>query len=631
MIGEKNRILMARAEYERAQRLAQREYSTLTSRGERGNLLVLDEIAGDTSIMAYVKQPTREIPLHRVVGTYTSSRAYSFSAGFLPMHPEGTEFATKWISLCASHMGEGLRDPIQVYEYMWNYYVVEGNKRVSVLKYFGAPAIRAEVTRLIPQLDKDAPGTAVYYAFLRYDKEGLFKNIELTTEEKYAQLRELEVRLTDKLAPDGIQPNYNSMLIRFDEAFAAVDDTLPVGDAFLEYLKVYGFMIETPASVLEEQIKALLPQLRLASKPDAEPQLLMEAGEEPPSSLFERLFSSRKTAKVVFAYEEGRTERNWIGAHEKGRQAMQEELGTKVSSGYIDGLTADNAYQELKKAASDADLVLITSTKLAQPALRFSLEHPDTLVLLYARVRHNYRLNTYYGRYFEPVFLCGVAAGLATETGKVAYVTPHIERSRHTADINAFALGAKSVRPGAEVMLIWQGIDRNDPKTCEIGIRNAVKLGVDIALVPDYPGLDLPGLPDGVFSLLLKLHDYGVPSQYLAAPAWNWDRFYTEIVKSYLNGSLDMLCQLDQEDPTVTGLWWGLGTGVFSFKSTDFLPPIANNLLQYLRRSIELGRFNPFRGPISDRNGVLRIAENSDPSPYEVLSMDWIADFINII
>ena len=125
---------------------------------------------------------------------------------------------------------------------MWNYYVVEGNKRVSVLKYFGAPAIRAEVTRLIPQLDKDTPGTAVYYAFLRYDKEGLFKNIELTTEEKYAQLRELEVRLTDKLAPDGIQPNYNSMLIRFDEAFAAVDDTLPVGDAFLEYLKVYGFM-----------------------------------------------------------------------------------------------------------------------------------------------------------------------------------------------------------------------------------------------------------------------------------------------------------------------------------------------------------------------------------------------------
>ena len=39
---------------------------------------------------------------------------------------------------------------IKVYEYMNKYYVIEGNKRVSVLKYFNSPTIAAEVTRKVP-------------------------------------------------------------------------------------------------------------------------------------------------------------------------------------------------------------------------------------------------------------------------------------------------------------------------------------------------------------------------------------------------------------------------------------------------------------------------------------------------
>ena len=117
----------------------------------------------------------------------------------------------------------------------------------------------------------------------------------------------------------------------------------------------------------------------------------------------------------------------------------------------------------------------------------------------------------------------------------------------------------------------------------------------------------------------------------MASPGWDWGRFYTEIVKSYLNGSLDMLCQIDQGDPTVTGLWWGMGAGVLRFASTDFLPASAHNLLQYLRKSIELGRFNPFRGPVYDQAGELRIPPHTDPKPHEALNMNWIVDFIRII
>ena len=49
----------------------------------------------------------------------------------MPLLGLKTEFATKWINLCVSHVDEGIRDPITCYEYMGRFYVQEGNKRVS--------------------------------------------------------------------------------------------------------------------------------------------------------------------------------------------------------------------------------------------------------------------------------------------------------------------------------------------------------------------------------------------------------------------------------------------------------------------------------------------------------------------
>lgn len=621
----------ARFEYERAQRAGQREYSTLTARGERGNLLVLDELTDESRIMAYVKQPTREISLSRVVGTYTSGRAHSFSASFLPLHPERTEFASKWIALCEAHMSEGLRDPIQVFEYLWKYYVVEGNKRVSVLKHFGAPSFMAEITRLIPQLDREDPDTATYYAYIQYDKQGLFKNIQLSSAERYETLTEIESRLKAALPEDEDPINYNGMYLTFESAYQQAGSELPLGDAFLEYLKIYGFILDTPISTVLERVRNLKPQLMLAQNPQLEPMLLMDVQEAPPPSLMTRLFSGRRAAKVLFAYESGRTENNWIGEHEKGRQSMQEELRESVTSSFIEGLTPENAYEELSEHAKDMDLLLVTSTRLAPAALKFSLEHPNCLTLVYSRVRQDYRLSTYYGRYYEPVFLCGVAAGLGTKNGKVAYITPHIDFKRHTSDINAFGLGVKSMRPDADVYLMMRDVHAEQPESPANGIRHAVEMGCDLALVPDYPGLKMVGPPEGSFSYLLRLHGEGAPSEYLASPAWDWGCYYTQIVRSFLNNSLDVLRRIDRGDPSLTGLWWGLGSGALAFKTTRFLHPTANNMLHYIRSSIQLGRFRPFHGPITDKEGKLRVPAHSDPKPYEIMNMDWIADFIEVV
>ncbi|MFR7796915.1 MAG: hypothetical protein ACLU37_01005 [Collinsella sp.] len=70
-----------------------------------------------------------------VVGTVTKGRQSAFSCNFMPLLPFNTEFARKWSNLYDIQVTEGYRDPIIVTEFMHRFYVQEGNKRVSVLKF----------------------------------------------------------------------------------------------------------------------------------------------------------------------------------------------------------------------------------------------------------------------------------------------------------------------------------------------------------------------------------------------------------------------------------------------------------------------------------------------------------------
>ena len=110
-----------------------------------------------------------EIPSELIDGTCNDLRKNAFSRGFYPVLQEESEFAHKWSNLCKAHLEEGIRDPIKAVEYLNHFYVVEGHKRVSVLKYFGAISIPGVVTRLLPK-PSDDPEVVAYYEFLPDDR-----------------------------------------------------------------------------------------------------------------------------------------------------------------------------------------------------------------------------------------------------------------------------------------------------------------------------------------------------------------------------------------------------------------------------------------------------------------------------
>ena len=163
-------IQTATDEYSLALRQGQKEYRELVMADRSPYPAVLDEILPENNTDAVVDVGLVEIPSERIIGTKSAGRITAFTASFRPLLDSKTEFAAKWICLCDAHLGDtGITDPIMCYEYLGDFYVQEGNKRVSVLRHFGAPRITGTVQRIVPPLSDD-PRIQAYYEFMEFYK-----------------------------------------------------------------------------------------------------------------------------------------------------------------------------------------------------------------------------------------------------------------------------------------------------------------------------------------------------------------------------------------------------------------------------------------------------------------------------
>ena len=181
-------IIEAREEYTKALRAGHKEQKELISKALPVHPAVLEELITDSHIDSTVNLGLIEIPADLIVGTKTAGRITAFTPTFLPtLNPE-SEFANKWMLLCAAHLSEeGIREPIVCYEYLGKFYIQEGNKRVSVLRYFGAPKIPGIVTRLLPKPSED-PAIKTYYEFLDFYKDAGIYDVQFRQPGDYGKL-----------------------------------------------------------------------------------------------------------------------------------------------------------------------------------------------------------------------------------------------------------------------------------------------------------------------------------------------------------------------------------------------------------------------------------------------------------
>ena len=205
-----------------------------------------------------------EIPLDLVVGTITSSRATSFTESWMPTLDEDTEFATKWSRLYDAQIEEGIREPIQVYEYMHAFYVKEGNKRVSVLKYLQAPSIMAEITRIMP-VHNDSQEMQVYEEFLRFQKVTNLYTPCFTIPGSYQLLADMLGQDLETKWPQDLVQTFQGAFYRFELVTKDITQNQPsfnISDAFLIYLSIFTFdsLLDKNRMILRHRIERILKE-----------------------------------------------------------------------------------------------------------------------------------------------------------------------------------------------------------------------------------------------------------------------------------------------------------------------------------------------------------------------------------
>ena len=136
---------MSTEDYIKAYKSGKRDYQARLLRGVRPTLEVLDDILPEKVDYSEVPLGLVQIPAEQIVGTKTVGRSNAFAGNYMPILGPETEFARKWAILSTSHVEEGIREPIKAYEYMNRFYVQEGNKRVSVMKFFDVVSIPGDV------------------------------------------------------------------------------------------------------------------------------------------------------------------------------------------------------------------------------------------------------------------------------------------------------------------------------------------------------------------------------------------------------------------------------------------------------------------------------------------------------
>ena len=604
-------------DYIKAYKAGKRDYQARMMRGEIPTLKVLDDILPSRGRYSEVPLGLVQIPIEQIVGTKTSGRSSAFSGNFMPILRENTEFAYKWSVLSESHLKEGIRDPIKAYEYMNKFYIEEGNKRVSVLKYYDAVSVPGYVTRILPA-KTDQKENKIYYEFVDFYALSQINYVWFSKLGSFAKLQEAVGKGPKELWSDDDKLNFSSVYSRFAAEFEAAGGkklSITTGDAFLAFVTIYGYetLCEKTVSELKTLVEKSWEEFKLLEH-DHEIDLKMNPNTEKKPLLNRLLPLSAPKLKIAFLYAKTPGTSAWTYAHELGRLHLEQTFPQHQTTECYENLTPELA----EKAISDAiqkgcNLIFTTTPEFVKASVQAAIANPEIrIVNCSLNTSHRY-IRTYYARMHEAKFLMGAIAGAMAENGQLAYIADYPIFGT-IANINAFALGAKMVNPRAKVYLEWSTL-----KDVDLGrvMENIQKKGVTVVSGKDMVIPEETSRYFGLYHL-----ENGEPHN-IAMPLWHWGKFYEQLIRTIMDGTW----KYDDNDGTkAINYWWGLSAGVVDVIHSQNLPIGTRRLVQLLKDNITRGEFNPFSGILYSQEGMVQSDPDRTLSPEEIIRMDWLAE-----
>ncbi|MBC5763676.1 BMP family ABC transporter substrate-binding protein [Ramlibacter albus] len=254
-------------------------------------------------------------------------------------------------------------------------------------------------------------------------------------------------------------------------------------------------------------------------------------------------------------------------------------------------------------AQDGASLVFPTSFGYFDPhMLAVAAKHPDVRFAhcggMWTDGKHPKNTASYFGYIDECQYLNGVVAGHMTKSNKLGFIAakpiPQVLRN-----INAFTMGARSVKPGITTQVIFTG-DWSMPVKEAEATNSLADQGVDVfTMHVDGPKVIVETAAKrgkmvcGYHASQAKL----APQAYLTGAEWNWLTAYTNFIESARGGK-----------PHPNFVRGGLKEGFVKMSPYgSAVSDAAKKQADAVKAEMVAGKFDIFKGGLKDNKGAVVI------------------------
>jgi simple sugar transport system substrate-binding protein len=330
--------------------------------------------------------------------------------------------------------------------------------------------------------------------------------------------------------------------------------------------------------------------------------------------------SAQDKIKACWIYVGPIGDYGWSHQHNQGRLHVEEVLGDKVETVYIENVSeGPDAERTIERLARDGcAIIFTTSFGFMESTLKVAAKYPDVKFEHATGYKRADNVATYNAKFHEGRYVIGQIAARVSETGTAGYVAsfpiPEV-----VSGINAFMLGAQSIDPEFKVRIVWVNSWYDPGKEADAA---KVLFGQGADIISQHTDSTAPlqiaeeegkhGF--GQASDMIRFS----PNAQLTAIVDDWSGYYVERVQAVLDGTWKPV-----------DVWGGLDSGMVSMAPYTNMPDDVAEMATKTKEAIASGDLHPFAGPIHNQAGELVVPEGETLSDGDVLGMNWYVQGID--
>lgn len=348
-----------------------------------------------------------------------------------------------------------------------------------------------------------------------------------------------------------------------------------------------------------------------------------------------------KKLKACFIYVGPVGDIGWSHAHDEARKLTLKALPW-LETQYVEAVPEGQALPTIDRLVKGGcKVVFATSFGFMDQTLEAAKKYPDVVFAHTAGFKRAPNMATFMADFYQVYYLNGLMAGALTKTGKVGYVAafPIPELKRH---ISAFALGVRAVNPKATVNVKWINAWVSPVKAREAAEalmaegNDVLAFTEDTATVVQVAGRKK--VPS--FAHYSPMHRFA-PDFVVSGQLVHWEKIYIDFLSKVRDGTYapGKLQNVDY--------WWLLREGAVEMGGEPGMPinpkwveplkkaqmTVGGKPVSVYDRVMELHKdmssskptFDPFTGPLQDRNGATRVPAGKGMTVQELNQMQWVA------